>query len=83
MRPHSLNQPLVDSHLVRVPRLTPFTTRSFPRSDFQALGRQADRAFDTQVLGFGTLDQLLADLLQGLDFAGSEGDADLVDFLSM
>jgi len=83
MRPYSLNQPLVDSHLVRVPRLTSFTTRSLPRRDFQALGRQADRAFDTQVLGFGTFDQLLADLLQGLDFAGSEGDADLVDFLSM
>ncbi len=83
MRPYLLNQPLVDPHFVRIPRLTSFTTRGLPRRDFQALCRQADRALDTQVLGFGTFDQLLADLLQGLDFAGSEGDADLVDFLSI
>jgi hypothetical protein len=34
---------------------------------------------DAQVLALGTLDELGADLLEGGDLAGGEGDADAVD----
>lgn len=71
----------MNPHLKRIPRLTPLPTRRLPRRDLQALGRQAHGALDAQVLGFGALDQLLADFLEGLHFAGGERDADLVGFL--
>ena len=34
-----LNQPLVDPHLVRIPRLTPLSAGRLPRRHLQALGR--------------------------------------------
>ena len=71
----------MNPHLIRIPGLAPFTTGRLPRRDLQALCRQADRALDAQVLGFGTLDQLLADFLERLDFAGGQGNPDLMDFL--
>lgn len=71
----------MDPHLVRIPGLTPLTTRRLPGRDLQALCRQANGALDAQVLGFGALDQFLADFLERLHFARGEGDADLVDFL--
>lgn len=43
------------------------------------LGGQADGALDAELLVLGTVDELLADLLERLDVAGGEGDADLVD----
>ena len=61
-----LDQPLVDPHLISVPRLASFTTRGLPRRDFQTLCGQADRALHTKVLGFGTLDQFLANLFERL-----------------
>lgn len=78
---HSLNQALVNPHLVRIPCLAALTARCLPGCHLQAFGGQADWAFDAEVLGFGALDQLLADFLEGLDFARCEGDADFVDFL--
>ena len=81
MKGHLLNQPLVDPHLIRIPRLTPLTTWCFPCRDLQAFRRQPHRALDAQILGLGAINQLLADLFQRLHFAGSQGDADFVDFL--
>jgi hypothetical protein len=47
----------------------------------KGLRREAHGALDIQGLGARTLDEFLADLLEGGDLAGAEGDADLVDFL--
>ena len=71
----------MNPHLKRIPRLTTLTTRCLPGRNLQTLGRQANGAFDTQVLRFGPLDQLLTDLFEGLDFSRGQGDADFVDFL--
>ena len=76
-----LNQTLVDSHLESVPSLGSFTTGCLSGGDLKGLGRETDGAFDAEFLALGTLDELLADLLEGLDFAGGQGDADLVSFL--
>lgn len=45
----------------------------------ESLGGQAHGALDLQVLGLGALEQLGAHLLERLDLARGEGDADLVD----
>lgn len=76
-----LNQTLMNAHLIRIPRLTPLTTRRLPRGNFQALGRETDWALDAEVLALRTLDELLADLFEALDFARGQGDADFMDFL--
>lgn len=66
-------------HLIHVPSLGTLTTRSLTGGDLEVLGGQTDWALDAQLLGLGTLDELAADLLEGGDLAGGEGDADLVD----
>jgi len=43
--------------------------------DLEGLGGQADGALGAEVLVLGALDELLADLLEGLDLARGEGDA--------
>jgi hypothetical protein len=48
-------------------------------SYLENLGGQSDGALDAEVLGLGALEQLGADLLEGLDLTGGESDADLVD----
>lgn len=80
---HSLNKALVNPHLIRIPRLRSFPTRSFSRRNLQTLRRQTHRAFDAKVLGAGALDQFLADFLEGLHFSARKRDPDLVDFLHM
>ena len=76
-----LNQALVDSHLESVPGLGTLTVGGLAGLDLQGLGGKTDRALDVQRLGAGTVNELLADLLEGLDLAGGEGDTDLVDLL--
>jgi len=71
----SFNSP----HLVHVPGLGALTARGLAGGDLQVLGGHADGALDAEVLGLGAVDELLADLLEGRDLAGGEGDADLVD----
>ena len=66
-------------HLVHVPGLGALTARGLAGGDLQVLGGHADGALDAEVLGLGAVDELLADLLEGRDLAGGEGDADLVD----
>lgn len=78
---NSLNQPLVDPHLERVPRLAALPAGRLARRHLKALGRQPHGALDAQVLGLGALEQLSADFLERADFAGGQGDADFVDFL--
>jgi hypothetical protein len=43
------------------------------------LGGQADRALDAELLVLGSVNELLADLLERLDVARGKGDTDLVD----
>ncbi len=76
-----LYQPLVYPHLVGIPCLGSLTARRFARCHLELLGWQTDRAFDAQVLGLGSVDQLLAHLLQRLHLAARQGDADLVNLL--
>lgn len=66
-------------HLVHVPGLGALTARGLAGGDLQVLGGHADGALDAEVLGLGAVDELLADLLEGGDLSGGEGDADLVD----
>ena len=65
----SLNQSLVNAKLICVPGLASLTARRLPSGDLQGLGRQADGPLDSQILGFGALDQLLADFFERLHFA--------------
>ena len=44
---HLLDQPLMNSHLIRIPRFTSLTTRRLPRRDFETPSRQPHRAFNT------------------------------------
>lgn len=71
----------MDAHLVLVPGLGTLTVGGLTGRDVQGLGGQTDGALDLQGLGASTVDQLLADLLEGGDLAGGEGDTDLVDLL--
>jgi len=69
----------VDSHLKGVPGLGTLTVRCLTGGDTEVLGWETDWALDAKVLGLGALEELAADLLERLDLAGGEGDADLVD----
>lgn len=60
---NSLNQALVDPHLICVPCFASLTTRCLTGCDLQRFCWKADRALDAQVLGFGSLNELLADFL--------------------
>lgn len=71
----------MDAHLEAVPGLGTLTARGLAGSDGQTLGRQTDRALGAEVLVLSTVDDLGADLLEDLDLAGREGDADLVALL--
>lgn len=74
-----INEALVDAHLKGVPGLGTLTTRGLAGGDLQVLGGQADRTLDAELLVLGTVDELLAHLLERLDVARGESDADLVD----
>lgn len=69
----------MDTHLVGVPGLGTLTVRGLTGGDLEDLGGETDGALDAELLVLGTVDELLADLLERLDVAGGEGDADLVD----
>jgi hypothetical protein len=71
----------MNPHLEGIPSLRSLTTGRLSGRDLQGLGWEADWALDTEVLGLGALDELLADFLEGGDFSACEGDADFVGFL--
>lgn len=78
---HLLNQSFVNLHFPQIPSLGTLAVGSLTSRDLEDLGWEANRAFDAEVLGLSTVDEFGADLLEGLDVLGGEGDADLVDFL--
>lgn len=51
----------MDSHLKAIPGLGTFTAGGFTGGDFEDAGRETDGAFDAEVLGLGTLDQVGGD----------------------
>lgn len=69
----------MDAHLKGVPGLGTLTVGGLTGGDLEDLGGETDGALDAELLVLGTVDELLADLLEALDVAGGEGDADLVD----
>lgn len=71
----------MDSHLESIPGLGSFTTGCLSGRDLECLGWETDGALNAEILALSTLDEFLADFLEGLDFAGGQGDADLVSFL--
>lgn len=71
----------MDAHLEAVPGLGTLTARRLTGGDLEGLGGQADRSLEAEVLVLGALDDLGADLLEGLDLLGGESDADLVALL--
>lgn len=71
----------MDAHLVRVPGLGALAAGSLAGGDLQRLRGQADGALDAQVLALSTVEDLGAHLLEDIDLAGGEGDADLVGLL--
>ena len=70
---------LVDPHLELVPGLTTLSARSLTGGDPQGLGGHPDGSLHLQLLVFGSLDQITADLLQRLHVTGSQSDPDTVD----
>lgn len=76
-----LNQTLVNSHLESIPGLGSFTARSLPGSDLEVAGWETDGTLNTEILGLGTLDEFLTDLLKRLNFSAGQGNSDLVGFL--
>ena len=70
---------LMDAHLVGIPSLGTFTIGCFTRRDLQGPGWQTDGALDAELLVLGAVNELLAHLLERLDIARGQGDADLVD----
>jgi len=71
----------VDAHLKHIPSLGTFTVGRLSCGDLQVPGGKAYRSLDAKVLALGTIDEFGADLLEGLDIARGERDANLVDFL--
>jgi hypothetical protein len=76
-----LNQTLMNPHLEGIPSLRSLTTGRLSGGNLQGLGWETYGALDSEVLGLGALDELLADFLEGGDFSACQGDADLVGFL--
>ena len=71
----------MDSHLESIPSLRSFTARGLSGGNLEGLRWETDWAFDTEILGLGTLDKLLADLFERGDLSAGQGDADLMSFL--
>lgn len=71
----------MNPHLKHIPSLTTLTVGSLSGGDRESLGGKSDRSLDVEGLVAGTVDELLADLLQGSNLARGQSDTDLVDFL--
>lgn len=71
----------MDTHFVLIPGLRTLTVGGLTGRDGEGLGGKTDRSLDVEGLGAGSVDQLLAHLLERGDLARGEGDTDLVDLL--
>ena len=69
-----VNESLVDPHLESIPNLRTFTTRSFPCSYSQSLGRHPNWSFGFEILFLCASNQVSTHLLQRLHVAAGEGD---------
>ena len=69
-----VNELLVAPHLESIPSLRTFTTRSFPCSYSQSLGRHPNWSFHFEILFLRASDQVSTHLLQRLHVAAGEGD---------
>jgi len=76
-----VDETLVDLHLESVPGLGTLTARSLTGGDLQDLGGESDGAFDSQLLVLGTVDEVVAELLQVADVRRGKSDPNLVDLL--
>ena len=74
-----VNEALVNAHLKAIPSLGTFTARGLTGGDAENLGRHADRALDLELLLLGTTDEVSADLLEVLDVARGESNANAVN----
>ena len=70
---------LVNSHLELVPGLATLSAGSLTGGDPQGLGGHPHGALHLQLLVLGSLDQVAADLLQGLNIAGGQSDPDAMN----
>jgi hypothetical protein len=57
-----VDQALVNAHLVCIPGLGSFSVRSLTGGDLELLGGETDGALNSELLGLGAVDELLADL---------------------
>jgi len=78
-----VNETLVNSHLKHIPSLTTLTTRSLSRGDLKALGGQTNRTLNSEFLRLGAVNEFLADLFEGGDFLGCQGNSDSVGFWAL
>ena len=74
-----VNKSLVDPHLETIPSLRTFTTRSFPFSYSQSLGRHPNPSFHLEILFLCASDEVSTYLLQRLHVAADEGDSNQVN----
>ena len=70
---------LVDAQLKLVPGLGALSARGLTGGDPQGLGGHPHGALHLQLLVLGSLDQVAADLLQGLNIAGGQSDPDAMN----
>lgn len=78
-----VDKTLVDTHFVLIPGLRTLTVGGLTGRDGEGLGGKTDRSLDVEGLGAGSVDQLLAHLLERGDLARGEGDTDLVDLRAL
>ena len=74
-----VNELLVAPHLESIPSLRTFTTRSFPCSYSQSLGRHPNWSFHFEILFLCASDQVSTHLLQRLHIAAGESDPNPVN----
>jgi len=75
-----VDQSFVYLELIAIPSLRTFTTRSLTGGDLQNFGGEADRAFDTELLVLGSVNEIGRELLQVPNVAAGKRDPDFVDF---
>merc|ERR1719159_1070376 len=76
-----IDQTLVDAHFKAIKGVGSLSTWTFADAQTQLLCWQSHWTCYVKVLILGTLDEISTDLLQGLDVATCEGNADAVKLL--
>lgn len=71
-----VDKALMDAHLKAIPSISTLSTGRLAGGDLECLGGHADGALDAKVLVLGAADEVRANLLQALDVARRQCDAD-------